>query len=147
MVKTAKLARHDHDLRFGHAEHEGQLAVAEDRHHRVGHRADAQAGQVQCHKLPPVGQLVRHHVATLHAQCRQTKRDAPGQAQHLPVRQGGRLPGHAVEVGHGHFVEAAGRDFVQKIEQGLVVPVSAGLGLLNQFGAQLRFDHVVWSLY
>ena len=87
--------------------------------------------------------LMFHEDCALHAQRRQTKRDAFGQAQQLPVRHGVRLPGHAVEVGHGHLVEAARCDFIQKIEQGFVVPVAAGPDFLNQLGAQLGFDHVV----
>ncbi|MCY1408179.1 hypothetical protein D9M71_234980 [compost metagenome] len=68
VVEAAVAVRDHHHPALGVGQHEAQLAFAEDRHQRVEHRADAHAGQVQRHHLPPVGQLARHHVARFHPQ-------------------------------------------------------------------------------
>jgi hypothetical protein len=66
-------------------EHERQLALAEDVHQRVHHRADARAGQIGQRELPPVGQLAGDDVVAPHAQARQADGDAVGHRGHLAV--------------------------------------------------------------
>ena len=68
MIKPPEQLGHDDHARLRVGEHERQLALAENRHHRIADRAAAQAAEVDGHEFPPVGQLERHHVATLHAE-------------------------------------------------------------------------------
>ncbi len=67
----------------GVGEHETQLVLAEDRHQRIHHGADAHAGQEQRVHLPPVGQLAGHHIARLAPQGGQPGRDAGDAALQL----------------------------------------------------------------
>jgi hypothetical protein len=63
VIKTAPARRHEHDLRVGKTQHEAHLALAKDRHQRVGGGTDAVAGEEQRGELAPVRQLKRDHVA------------------------------------------------------------------------------------
>ena len=62
-------------LASAEAQHEAQLALAEDRHQRIGDRADAVAGEEQRRELPPVRQLERDHVALADAALEEPRRD------------------------------------------------------------------------
>ncbi|MNQ90316.1 hypothetical protein D3C85_1056520 [compost metagenome] len=104
------------------AEHEAQLALAEDRHQRVEHGADAHAGQVQGAHLPPVGQLAGHHLAFLHPQGSQSC----GHPGHHPVQfpvahRMAQVLADAVGD-QGRFCGGAGNGFIQIICNDHVIP-------------------------
>ncbi|MCY1556963.1 hypothetical protein D9M68_937660 [compost metagenome] len=107
---------------LGVAEHEGQLALAEDRHQRVEDRADTHAGQVQGGHLPPVGQLAGHHIGFFHAEADEAGGHAGDDPVEFAVAQCGALVFvHPVGDQCGR-VGAAGYGLVEVICNDHVIP-------------------------
>jgi hypothetical protein len=73
VVVPAEGARGDQDPGGEPLADERDLAAAQDRQDRVGHRPDARARQVQRGELPPVRQLDRHRFARLDAELEQDR--------------------------------------------------------------------------
>ena len=55
MVEAAERLRGDDNFGFAVPEHEGQFALAEDRHQRIERRANARAGEIEAGEPPPLG--------------------------------------------------------------------------------------------
>eukprot|EP01136_Pigoraptor_vietnamica_P000419 Opistho-1_new@25714 len=129
-VEAPEARRHDQHLGRTVPQHERQLALAEDVHQRVHHRAEARAGQVGQRELPPVGQLTGHHVVAPHAQPRQADGDAVGHAAQLAVGEahGGGLALAVLHAHRGerHLVGTGGNAGVERIVDGAVVPQALG---------------------
>jgi hypothetical protein len=93
VVTTAERAGHEQDPGTTLAQHERQLALAEDRHQRLAHRAGPQRAQRDRHELEPVGELERNGLTRPHAEPAQRCRDrvgvvlqsSPGQLAHRSV--------------------------------------------------------------
>src|SRR5215813_5963014 len=87
MIKAAPECGHDRDFRLGEAQHEAQLALAKDRHQRIGDRTNATAGVEQRRELPPVRQLKGDHVALADATVEQAQGDLVDAVAKLSVTQ------------------------------------------------------------
>ena len=87
--KPRKRPRHDNQPGAGEAQHEGKLALAEDRHQRVDHRSDARAARIEHEVVPPARELHSDDVAGA-----DTEPPEPG-----PRREGRAAPGRHRKVG------------------------------------------------
>ncbi|MNT03807.1 hypothetical protein D3C72_1383580 [compost metagenome] len=85
VIHIAKVLEHDDHLSFTVAEHEQQLALAEDRHQGIEHSTNARACQVQHRELPDIGQLAGHHIGGPHTQTPQPHRYTVGHASQLCI--------------------------------------------------------------
>jgi hypothetical protein len=96
MVEAAPQGGDDSHLGLAEAQHEAQLALAEDRHQRIGDGADAVAGEEQRRELPPVRQLEGDHVALADTALQQPRRDSFDSIAELRVREPDLLSQRAV---------------------------------------------------
>ena len=138
VIDVAERGRHDQHLGPGEAEHEGELALAEDDHQRVGDRAELEGGEMEHGELPPVGQLEGDDVALADAAPGEADRDAIGQAIEFGVGQAhfGRPVGAGGD--DGDLVAEAGDVATEMVEQGLVAPQTGrGHGGAAGRGAQI----------
>ena len=99
MVVITEGLRCDEDLALRIIEHEGQFALTENRHDRIGDCPDVETGKMQCGELPPVRKLIGNDLAFLNAEFRKADGNAPSIAPELIV--GDRLDpaAHAVDAG------------------------------------------------
>src|SRR6516165_11575872 len=87
MVEAAKESWNDKDLCVRKIEHIAQLAFAKDRHQRIDDGADAEGGESDHRKFPPVRQLNRDHVAALDLQALQRRGGARNGVAKLGVTE------------------------------------------------------------
>ena len=124
VVEVAPQRRHDGNLGFGEAHHEAQLALAEDRHQRIGDRADAAAGVEQRRELPPVRQLESDHVAAADAALDEPRRDLVHALAELGVGEADLLAEHAVAADEGGAVGRGGNRRVEIVDGQPVRPTA-----------------------
>ena len=127
MVEAAEGLGNGECMGLAMAEHEGELVLAEDGHHRVEDDAEPEAGDVENNELPAIGKLARKNVVLSEAK---------------PVEPGRSTPGQTVDLGIGEVTPCAGTDYdahqsdgiwllgeadVEIVEQGLARPEAFGL--------------------
>jgi len=140
MVVPPEDARRHQRLCVREIEHEGELALAEDRHQRIGTDAKAQAGDVQAVELPPVGKLEGQHVSAPEPVRMKAERHPVGQPLQLAPGEG-RLAAVLHPPGdHRNGVRLARHRLVETVEQGAVAPVAFGAVLLAPPGGQDRIE-------
>jgi hypothetical protein len=128
IVEAAEAVRDDQHLRFRQAEHEAQLALAEDDHQRVADGAELQAGEVQHREFPPVRQLERHHVAGPDAALAQRQGDACGERIELTIGDAPLLPGFAAPGDDGRALRRGRHRAGEVVAQGCRAPMAGGAG-------------------
>ena len=93
MVATPVFPRHEQHAGAALAQHERELALAEDRHQRLAHRAGPQRAQRDRDELEAVGELESHRLALEYAEQEQrccdpvgvVSQSSPGQLAHRTV--------------------------------------------------------------
>jgi hypothetical protein len=95
VVDLAEDLRRHERLGLGLPEHEAELALAEDRHHRVEDNAELEAADGEDDVFPGVRQLAAEDVVLLQPEA---------------LEAGGDPSGERVELGPGEIVAGAVRD-------------------------------------
>jgi hypothetical protein len=116
MIEAAPQRGHDGDLGLGKAHHEAQLALAKDRHQRVGHGADAAAGKEQRDELPPVRQLKGNHVAGAGAEIEEARRDPVDTIAELGVGEADLAGERAVPADEGRAIGRGAHGVVEVVD-------------------------------
>ncbi len=141
VIEAAKGARDDEYLAFRKAKHEGQFALAKNRHQWIGHGADPYASQMQRGELPPVRQLAGNNIAFLHAEFREADRDTFDNLAEIAVAEAGGLIRHGVEVDDGRLVRHFGDATVEVAGGRLAGPEAAGVHRLDTLPGQNWIEH------
>ena len=129
VVEAAERAGHDEQLRLREAEHEAQLALAEDRHQGIEDRTEPGACRVEHEMVPPAGQLYGYDIAAPDPQTGQAQRHPVGQPLQLSERPRCPLPAGGLVADHRDIVRPRGGDPVEMVDDQLVAP-EAGAGQL-----------------
>jgi len=104
------------------ADHEGQLALAKDRHHRVGDGADLQRGEVDGHELPPVRQLVGDDIVLADPERHQNSGDGIDPAAKLAIAQSGAAVVRQAVGDQGCALRRVGQVALEIIEHSAAAP-------------------------
>src|SRR5208283_6326 len=136
IVEATILARYDEDLALGEAQHEFDLALAKDRHHRIYDGAYAPTCEHQRRELPPVGELTGNDIVVFDAQLGKAYGQAVDQGAEFPIAQAPAVSFHRVEIDDGRFVRNLSQAAIEVIGEQLVPPIAASTHLLAA-----RFDH------